>query len=271
MCELFAMCSRVPATVTYSLEEFAPRGGRTGPHRDGWGIAYYGDRDARVIRDVDAAAESPLVRFVAERGLRSRMVMSHIRKATQGEVALRNTQPFAREAGGRIHLFAHNGDLEGISEIAGPMADVDRPMGETDSERAFCALLTRIRPLWKNGGETPALEQRIGAVVDFARTVRDLGPANFIYFDGDALFLHGHQRKHDNEEEPRPPGLHLFCRSCTVDGAGFRTEGLEISAENQHVVLAASVPLTDEPWEALTEGEVVVARRGEILERVGGN
>ena len=29
MCELFAMCSRVPATVTYSLEEFAPHGGET--------------------------------------------------------------------------------------------------------------------------------------------------------------------------------------------------------------------------------------------------
>ena len=85
-----------------------------------------------------------------------------------------------------------------------------------------------------------------------------------------ALFLHGHQRKHDNEEEPRSPGLHLLCRSCTVDGAGFQTEGLEISAENQHVVLAASVPLTDEPWEALAEGEVVVARHGEILERIGG-
>jgi predicted glutamine amidotransferase len=37
----------------------------------------------------------------------------------------------------------------------------------------------------------------------------------------------------------------------------------------QHVVLAATVPLTDEPWEALDEGEIVVARNGEIVARVG--
>jgi predicted glutamine amidotransferase len=153
MCELFAMSSRLPATITYSLEEFAQHGGRTGPHSDGWGIAYYGDRDARVIRDVDAAADSALVRFVAERGQRSRTVMSHIRRATQGEVALRNTQPFSREVGGRVHLFAHNGDLAGVSDDTELVLDTDRPIGETDSEHAFCALMTRIRRLWGDGAK----------------------------------------------------------------------------------------------------------------------
>ncbi len=41
MCELFALSSRDPATMTLSLEAFAKRGGLTGPHKDGWGIAYY--------------------------------------------------------------------------------------------------------------------------------------------------------------------------------------------------------------------------------------
>jgi glutamine amidotransferase len=268
MCELFAMSSRLQATITYSLEEFAQHGGRTGPHSDGWGIAYYGDRDARVIRDVDAAADSALVRFVAERGQCSRTVMSHIRRATQGEVALRNTQPFSREVGGRVHLFAHNGNLTGVLEATELVLDVDRPIGETDSEHAFCALLTRIRQLWGDGAEIPTIDARLQAVADFVRTVRELGPANFIYFDGDALFLHGHRRKHDGEEEPRPPGLHTLCRSCTVGGTAFETDGLTISGHNQHVVLAATVPLTDEPWEALAEGEIVVARRGEIVARV---
>jgi len=30
------MSSNVPATVTYSLEEFSRHGGLTGPHKDGW-------------------------------------------------------------------------------------------------------------------------------------------------------------------------------------------------------------------------------------------
>jgi predicted glutamine amidotransferase len=35
MCELFAMASRVPATVSLSLEEFSKHGGLTNPHKDG--------------------------------------------------------------------------------------------------------------------------------------------------------------------------------------------------------------------------------------------
>lgn len=263
------MSSRLPATVTYSLEEFARHGGGTGPHRDGWGIAYYEDRDASIIRDLNAAATSPLVRYVADRGLRSGTVISHIRHATQGAVALRNTQPFAREVGGRIHLFAHNGNLEDFASAPDLELGVDRPIGETDSEQAFCALLARVRPLWSDASGVPSLEKRSEVVSNFARTLRPLGPANFIYFDGDVLFLHGHRRKHDNEEEPRPPGLNILCRSCAVDGSEFRAEGLEIAGGNQHVILAASVPLTDEPWQPLAEGEIVAARGGEIIGRHG--
>jgi predicted glutamine amidotransferase len=44
--------------------------------------------------------------------IRSRNVIAHIRKATQGEVALENTHPFVRELWGRYWVFAHNGDLK---------------------------------------------------------------------------------------------------------------------------------------------------------------
>jgi predicted glutamine amidotransferase len=41
MCELFATFSRVPSTVSLSLEEFSRHGGLRGPHKDGWGLAWY--------------------------------------------------------------------------------------------------------------------------------------------------------------------------------------------------------------------------------------
>ncbi len=44
MCELFAMSSRLPAAVTYSLHEFAENGSRRRHNRDGWGIAFARDR-----------------------------------------------------------------------------------------------------------------------------------------------------------------------------------------------------------------------------------
>lgn len=84
MSELFAMSSRLPTTVTFSLDEFSRHGGGTGPHRDGWGIAYYEDGDVRLIKEAEAAADSACVRFIKEHDFESSLVISHIRKATLG-------------------------------------------------------------------------------------------------------------------------------------------------------------------------------------------
>ncbi len=65
MCELFAVSSSHPATVTYSMREFARHGGLTADHADGWGLAYVEGRDVNVFRDTDAAADSPYLRLVS--------------------------------------------------------------------------------------------------------------------------------------------------------------------------------------------------------------
>ncbi len=51
MCELFSISSRLPATVSLSLKTFAEHGGGSAPHADGWGIAYYREDDARLIKE----------------------------------------------------------------------------------------------------------------------------------------------------------------------------------------------------------------------------
>ena len=260
------MSSSQPAMVTYSMREFARHGGITADHADGWGIAYLENRDARVFRDTDAAAESPFLRLVSALGVRSDVVVSHIRRATRGEIALRNTQPFARELGGRVHLFAHNGDLHGIDGQPELRLGRHLPIGETDSEHAFCALMHRLSFLWSELREIPELAERLRVVVDFASEIRRLGPANFIYTDGDAIFLHGHKRKTSGDGVVRPPGLHLLCRSCEITPRPSEIPGLAIVSETQRVVLAASVPLTGEGWTPLAEGEVVAVREGEVIQ-----
>ncbi len=264
MCELFMMSSSHPATVTYSMREFARHGGLTADHVDGWGIAYVQDRDVRVFRDVDAAAESPYLRLVSALEFRSHTVLSHIRKATQGEIALHNTQPFARELGGRVHLFAHNGDLQGFDQLPELRSGRYLPIGDTDSEHVFCVLLHRLSLLWTETKTIPEVTDRLRIVADFAAEIRKLGPANFIYTDGDAIFLHGHVRK-TPDNVIRPPGMHLLCRSCEIMPRPTEIPGLAITSETQRVVLAASVPLTGEAWRPLAEGEVVAVRKGEVI------
>lgn len=266
MCELFAMSARFPTTIHLSLDELARHGGGTGPHKDGWGVAFVQDHDALVVRKAEAASESRWVDFLQHHEVRSSIVLAHIRRATQGARMLRNTQPFTRELGGRAHLFAHNGMLHGIEDDPRFSTRRFRRIGDTDSEHAFCALMDRMAPLWDL--EVPSLDDRIAVLSAFAADLRTVGPANFLYSDGDALFAHGHRRRHD-DGTIRAPGLHVLCRRCTAADDHVELAGIAIdpSAE-QEVALLASVPLSSERWEALAEGELAVLRDGCVVRRV---
>ena len=60
---------------------------------------------------------SDWVRIVADHDLSSRIVVSHIRKATMGDRAYRNTQPFIRELSGSVHLFAGDSRRQGFPVV----------------------------------------------------------------------------------------------------------------------------------------------------------
>ncbi len=267
MCELFAMSSRYPTSVGFSLETLARRGGHDGPHKDGWGVAYFEGRDAFLLRESSPAAESGLVHFMERNGPPSKLVLSHIRLATQGKPALRNTQPFQRELGGRAHVFAHNGNLPDIRDQCALETSRFTPIGETDSEFAFCCLLERFEAVWAAAnGRLPSVESRLEIVREFAASFRPLGALNFVYTDGDTLFVHSHRRKHDDGEE-RPPGLHLLMRSGNQQAIDLSQSGVIMAPIAQELTLVASVPLTDEPWEPLIEGDVIAIKEGVVLAR----
>ncbi len=184
---------------------------------------------------------------------------------TRGAVALENTQPFARELGGRLHLFAHNGDLPRVERIAalGPA----QPLGDTDSERAFsfCS-----RASLRSGVARRAC--RPASRIDSPRSRRSRAscacwPANFLYSDGEMLFAHADRRK-QRGGEIAPPGLWLLRRSCPVEPDA--SSGVSIAAESgpQEVALIASVPLSSEPWEPLAPGELLAIEHGAVVARV---
>ncbi|MCI0518355.1 MAG: class II glutamine amidotransferase [Woeseiaceae bacterium] len=258
------MCSRNEADVSFSLTALAEHGSSHMPHKDGWGIAYYEGHDARVIRDTTCAGSSPWVQFVEQQTLRSSLVIAHLRKATLGAIALKNTQPFIRELGGRVHVFAHNGHVPKIAKSDRFPIDAFQPIGDTDSEYAFCAMLERIKPLWYGNDRPPTIESRLDTVADFAAELRQLGPANFLYCDGEFLFVHGHRRT-QSDGSINPPGLYRLCRHCVEAEPSPESTGVSIRSTDQDVVLIASVPLTDEAWQPLAEGQILALSAGSVV------
>src|SRR5688500_128889 len=128
MCQLLGMNANRPTDVCFS---FAGLACRAHEHTDGFGIAFFEDLALRHFIDHHGARESAVARLVRDYPIKSDNVVAHIRKATQGRVALENTNPFVRELWGRYWVFAHNGDLKGF---APRLHGAFRPVGNTDSE-----------------------------------------------------------------------------------------------------------------------------------------
>jgi glutamine amidotransferase len=272
MCELFALSSLLPAKVSFSMAEFSQHGGLTGPHKDGWGITFYEENDVQIIRETIPAIRSDYINCLKNHDFSSNLVISHIRLATQGRIVLKNTQPFCRELGGKMHVFAHNGDLKNIETSRKIKLGRYCPLGETDSEYAFCALMNLMEELWTSQKQ-PELGARLEVVCYFAAIIRDFGIANFIYSDSDILFVHGHKRTQKDNRGILPPGLFTLCRTCVPEREHRKIEGLDLDlgSEKQKVLLVASIPLTNENRVPLAEGEIQAIANGSLLKIVKVN
>jgi glutamine amidotransferase len=260
MCELLGMSSNHRTSINLSLSVLAERGENPHLHGDGWGVAFYEGNDVRLIKDAGEAKNSEWVDFIKQQQIHSHDVIAHIRRSTIGEVAFHNTHPFVRELHGRIHTFAHNGTLK-IKEHPEYAPKHYMPVGTTDSELAFCVLMDRMYDLWDDQN-IPTLKDRLKVVSEFAEMMRGLGLINFLYSDGETLFAHGHRRHDPITDEVSWPGLqYLKLRHGSIEAEG----GVSIKGDDQHVVLFASVPLSDGDWIPIKENEILTVTRGEIL------
>jgi len=201
MCELLAMNARQPAAISVSFRGFAKRGGQTAHHADGWGVAFYENSGCRLFIDNLPACSSPLADWVHNYPIKSKVVMAHIRKATQGGTGLSNCHPFQREWQRRVWSFSHNGHLVGFA----PQLDgAYRPVGSTDSELAFCYLLQRLRQQFSvdRMPEPVVLAQAIHTI---ATDIAQFGNFNFLLTEGELLFAYCTSKLHFLQR--RPP----FC------------------------------------------------------------
>ncbi len=252
MCELLGMSANVPTDICFSFTGLMQRGGRTGPHRDGWGIAFYEGRGCRAFHDPTPSAESEIARLVQRYAIKSRIVISHIRRANRGRVCLENTHPFSRELWGRHWVFAHNGQLRGIKRLP---TGFYRPIGATDSEHAFCWLLSRIRARFPDPPRrTEALWRQIHVL---AQELNPRGVFNFLLSDSRSLYAHcGTQLSWLTRRAPFGQAR-LMDADMTVD---FQRE----TTPDDVVTVVATRPLTDnEPWTVMAPGTLAIFQAGE--------
>ena len=254
MCQLLGMNCNVPTDICFSFAGFHRRGGSTDHHADGWGIAFFEGPGCRVFLDAKPAVQSPVADLVRTYPIHSMNVIAHIRKATQGAVALENTHPFIRELWGRYWIFAHNGTLEGFApKLEGWFS----PVGTTDSERAFCYMLETLRRRFPAG--QPPLEQCFEVLCELTREIAAHGRFNYLLSNGEHLIAHCSDRLCYVLRHAPFAQAHLIDEDVTVDFNALTTP-------DDRVAVIATTPLTDnEAWTHMGAGDLVAFQHGSAV------
>ena len=254
MCQLLGMNCNVPTDICFSFAGFHRRGGSTDDHADGWGIAFFEGPGCRVFLDSKSAVESPIAELVRNYPIHSMNVIAHIRKATQGAVALENTHPFVRELWGRYWIFAHNGTLE---DFHPKLRAHYRPVGSTDSERAFCFLLEKLRDRFPE--EQPPLDRCFEAICELTRGLAQHGRFNYLLSNGESLIAHCSDKLCYVPRHAPFAQAHLIDDDVTVDFSALTTP-------DDKVAVIATTPLTDnEKWTQMRPGQLLAFRHGEAV------
>jgi glutamine amidotransferase len=252
MCELLGMSANVPTDICFSFKGLRERGGKTGPHKDGWGVAFYQGKGVSTFKDADPSYQSEIARLISDYPIKSTAVVAHIRQANSGGVGLENTHPFTRALWGRYWTYAHNGQLQGFETLA---VGQHHPVGQTDSEHAFCYLLHALEQQFP---APPAdMKQAFDYLASLCPALQQLGVFNLLISDGDYLLAYCSTKLHWITRRA-PFGVALLS-DMDVD-IDFAKE----TTEKDVVTIVATLPLTcNEQWQVMASGQAQLFKAGE--------
>jgi predicted glutamine amidotransferase len=253
MCQLLALNCLNPTDASFSFTGFACRGGRTADHTDGWGMAFFEGRGLRLFVDHHSAASSPVAAFLRQYPIKSRNIIAHVRKATSGDARLENVHPFSRELWGRNWVFAHNGHLTGFApQLHGSFT----PVGQTDSELAFCWLLQELA---KSHASLPDVHELSLTLQELIPQISRHGTFNIVLSNGEALWAHCSTRLHHLER------AYPFGRATLADD-DWQIDFSQHTTPDDRVAVVVTAPLTaDEVWTAFASDEFKVFADGRLL------
>lgn len=236
MCELFGFSGDREQNLGRWLTPFRSRGGGSADNPDGWGVAAWHGRIATLVKSAEPGFSSE--RFATLAGeLHTRLAITHVRKARHPPVpGMLNTHPFRHACCEREWIFAHNGMVPEVIEwqATGPLC---QPEGETDSEYAFCHLLTEIA----EGYGDPLRPTWIDRLARLSEKISTLGKFNFLLSDGEELIAYGHDRLYQLDID---------------DALGRR-------------IIVATEPLSEDSWQPFAAGELRIYRDGKMIARLG--
>ena len=296
MCQLLGMNCVNPTDFVFSFKGFCKRGGDTDIHADGWGLVFYEGRGIRAFHDPLAASKSPIAALVSNYPCKTLNMISHIRYATSGVCSLENVHPFQRELWGIPFVFAHNGDVpnyyQSQSQNPPSIVDIDvdvdvdvdtsdvksnrnilyyTPVGSTDSEAIFCAILNALRNTFDSRPPMSVLYSYLHKLSMQIMNSHDLSKEcvifNFLLSAGEH-FLFAFSWPGSRPGSKTWNGLHYVVREypfhmATLKDCDVKLDFSQVTTEDDCVAVVATKPLTtDEQWVEFEKGQLLLFHKG---------
>jgi glutamine amidotransferase len=254
MCELLGLCFNTEVSVHLAFSGL--KAGAT-ENPDGWGVAWYDEYGTQIVKESRPADRSRLATsFLEHIGARSRIFVSHIRRATTGAVGYVNTHPFYRRFDQKTWVFAHNGTID-PNQLSFNLKEFS-PIGESDSELIFCGLLSWL----SHHGIQLVDRNSFIRLHEKLREINRSGELNLIFSDGMHLFAYYDKSGH--------VGLHFLRRQAPYKVVRLRDQYLTINLEEvidprEQGYIVASKPLSNESWQRIEPGQLLVFSDGKII------
>jgi len=259
---LVAISIDSPASPAFSLKGLERRAeGRP----VGWGFAWYPEQGGSLtlIKDPSSLGPNPLTKLLGQwERFESTTFLAHLRGAAR-ILPDRDTQPFGRPHGGQEWVFAHNGDLqttEAPLSLALPLGDfpVHEPIGRSDSEWAFCWLLTQARRV----GARRLADVGWARLHEWFKELDALGTANFMVADGRDLVVYADDEDYNPLHLARLVPPHIPAQLSTPE---FSVDLEDASDRNRTLVVASTEPLAEKDGRVMSPAQMVVVRRGSFI------
>jgi transglutaminase-like putative cysteine protease/predicted glutamine amidotransferase len=234
----------------------------SGSHSHGWGFGWYPDdhQSAMVAKDPAARDTKVLVDAITEwSSFRSTVFFCKVRGASKG-YTLMETQPFLRSFAGRDWLFMHNGDVDKqeLEKLHGKKKRLLEPVGNTDSELAFCNLLAQLQ----EGSARRIMDVAPQLLHSWFMRFDALGSSDMYLTDGESIVcFHGTQS----------PKQMYFARIQPPKNLDvYNSEAAQIVLNDPRdtyrtALVVSSSPFTGDAWVQMQPGQMIIVRLGAIV------
>ncbi|MDD3628040.1 MAG: class II glutamine amidotransferase [bacterium] len=246
MCRLLGAISNKSVDLDFSLNRFE-KYSKDNP--DGWGLGWYENEKGEVFKQALSADDKDSEYSELSKQVFSKIIIAHIRKATEGKPSEQNSHPFKYDN----WIFAHNGGVD--REHLLPLLNKKfrhALNGETDSEVFFYWLLQCIE-------KSNNVHDGVKRAVEKIKPEIIFSGLNFLLSDGESLYSFRYSDMARNyytlyslKREPALP--HPISFESKETKVMLHSKSLR----GESAVLLCSEKLTDEDWKEVKFGNMLI-------------